>query len=487
MPALSSALAFKRLMESDSALSMLRADNLPIMATILGTHLGKPGAVMPTDELHERIESDLEELRDYFDTGDKRGKAFCDDWRRKGILVRRPATAVRGEIYELSAAGFDAIRILDQLRTPPQTTTQSRLRSLSQAVHNLALETDPDQSRRLAQLEAEKRRIDRQIELIQQGNGDEAMLDDRMARERVSDILQQAAGLPGDFARVRARFEELNHELRVSILESDESQARVLDEIFRGVDLIASSDEGRTFAAFAKLLREPEHAASFDEDISRILDRDFAEQLNRDERQALRLLMRHMKTGARDVQQTLSEFARGLRNYVFSREFQTDRVLLALTREAMSQAASITDVCKPTTDIGITLELPSVRMTSVGNIQLHDPDEYITGDELGIAEAAEVDYRALVALARESEIDIVELVGNVNAAVEESGPVTVAEVLAQFPATQGVASVVGLVSLAVNHGECVPGESDTLEWVGLDDVARAATVARWRFTERIRA
>ena len=455
MPALSSALAFKRLMESDSALSMLRADNLPIMATILGTHLGKPGAVMPTDELHERIESDLEELRDYFDTGDKRGKAFCDDWRRKGILVRRPATAVRGEIYELSAAGFDAIRILDQLRTPPQTTTQSRLRSLSQAVHNLALETDPDQSRRLAQLEAEKRRIDRQIELIQQGNGDEAMLDDRMARERVSDILQQAAGLPGDFARVRARFEELNHELRV--------------------------------AAFAKLLREPEHAASFDEDISRILDRDFAEQLNRDERQALRLLMRHMKTGARDVQQTLSEFARGLRNYVFSREFQTDRVLLALTREAMSQAASITDVCKPTTDIGITLELPSVRMTSVGNIQLHDPDEYITGDELGIAEAAEVDYRALVALARESEIDIVELVGNVNAAVEESGPVTVAEVLAQFPATQGVASVVGLVSLAVNHGECVPGESDTLEWVGLDDVARAATVARCRFSERIRA
>ena len=93
----------------------------------------------------------------------------------------------------------------------------------------------------------------------------------------------------------------------------------------------------------------------------------------------------------------------------------------------------------------------------------------------------------MVALARESEIDIVELVGNVNAAVEEGGPVTVAEVLAQFPATQGVASVVGLVSLAVNHGECVPGESDTLEWVGLDDVARSATVARWRFTERIRA
>lgn len=487
MSVLSLALAFKRLIESDSALGMLRADNLPVMAAVLGTHLGKPGAAIPTDELHERIEADLDELRDYFELGDKRGKAFCDDWRRKGVLERRPASAARGEIYELSAAGFDAIRIIEQLRTPPTTTTQSRLVSLSQAVHNLAVETDPDQSRRLAQLEAEKNRIEQQIELIRQGEGERTLLDDRMASERVRDILQQATGLPGDFARVRGRFEELNHELRVSILESDESQSRVLDEIFRGVDLIASSDEGKTFAAFAALLREPEHAAMFDEDISQILDRDFAEGLSLEERQALRLLMRHMKIGARDVQQTLSEFTRGLRNYVFSREFQTDRALLVLTREALSQAASITSVCKPTTNMDITLELPSVRMTSVGDIHLHDPEEFVTGEELDIAQATDIDYSMLVALARESEIDVTELVDNVNAALDVHSPVTVAEVLAQFPATQGVASVVGLVSLAVNHGERVPGENDILDWVGFDEVGRSATVARWRFTERIRA
>ena len=487
---MSPALAYKRLIETDSALGMLRADNLPVMAAILGAHLGKPGAVIPTDELHELIDADLEELRGYFDLGEnreKRGKALCDGWRRRGVIVRRPASGSRGEIYELSAAGFDAIRVIEQLRIPPQTATQSRLMSLSQAVHNLAVETDPDQSRRLAQLEAEKQRIEREIELIRQGDGDSAVIDERTARERVGDILHQAAGLPGDFARVRARFEELNHQLRVSILGSEESQSRVLDEIFRGVDLIASSDEGKTFAAFAALLRDTEHAAGFNDDISQILDRDFAAGLSVSDRQELRMLMRHMKNGTRDVQQTLSEFARGLRNYVFSREFQADRALLVLTRDAIAQAVEIAEVCKPTMDMGIRLELSSMQLTSVGEVLLHDPDEYVTGDELGIAEPADIDYSALVALARESEIDVAELAGNVNTALAEKGPVTIAEVLERFPATQGVASVVGLVSLAANHGEELPGEFEVLQWVGLDEVERSARVPRFRFGERIHA
>lgn len=488
---LSPALAYKRLLNSDSALGMLRADNLPVMAAVLGAHLGRPGVHVPTDTLHELIDTDLEELRDHFDLGNRTAKAYCDDWRHKGVLIRRPASDVRGEVYELSAAGFDAIRIIEQLHTPPKTATESRLVSLSQALRRLAIETDPDSSRRLEALEAEKARIDEEIQRLREADPASQVLDTKQAIERTLDILQQVQGLPTDFARVRARFQELNHELRMSVLISEDSQSAVLDEIFRGVDLIASSDEGRTFEAFAALLRDPELAAALNDDILQILDRKFARELDTADRQALRSLMSDMKAGAGEVTNALSEFARGLRNYVYSREFQRDRAMLTLTREAFAQAAELSTRCKPTTDIGLDLELSALPMSSVGELSLHDPEEYITGAELSESVPHDLDFETLVAAARETEIDMTELVRNVNCVLDQVAEASVADVLSKFPATQGLASVIGLLSLSFNYGAPASEEpagtpsEETAVWQGTDGIDRTATIPRYIFTEEI--
>ncbi|MDN5806200.1 MAG: DUF3375 domain-containing protein [Brevibacterium sp.] len=485
MSALSSALAYRRVLDANATLRMLRADHLPIMAATLGTHLGRPGTRLSTEDLHESIDSDLEELRDHFDLSMRTAKAYCDDWRRSEILVRRPATAARGETYELSAAGFDAIRMLEQLRTPPQTATESRLVSLAQSVRQLAIDTDPDSSRRLASLRAERDRIDAEIARVRRGDPRSIVLDRRRANERVGDILAQAQGLPADFARVRARFEELNQELRISILAAEDSQSQVLDEVFRGVDLIESSDEGRTFSAFSALVRDPEQAAAFDEDIAAILDRDFSATLSAETRRSLRTLMRQMKDGSREVSDILSEFARGLRRYVHSHEFQRDRVMRTLIQDALAAAAPVSQVRKPYDDLGVDLELSSVALASVGEVVLHDPDEFDAGAELGEAEETEIDFAELIAVARESEIDFSELGDNVNRAIQGLNQVSVAEVLDRFPATQGLASVVGLLSLASTYGTVEPGSRDRLRWVGVDGIARSATIRRHYFTESI--
>ncbi|MGO2034899.1 MAG: DUF3375 domain-containing protein [Brevibacterium sp.] len=485
MSALSSALAYRRLLESNATLRMLRADNIAIMAATLDAHLGRPGTRLNTEDLHESIDADLEELRDHFDLSLKTAKAYCDDWRRAEILVRRPATSARGETYELSAAGFDAVRILEQLRTPPQTATESRLVSLAQSVRQLAIDTDPDSSRRLASLAAERDRIDAEIARVRRGDPRSVVLDRRRANERVGDILQQAQGLPADFARVRARFEELNQELRVSILAAEDSQSQVLDEVFRGVDLIESSDEGRTFSAFSALVRDPEQAAAFDEDIAAILDRDFSATLSLETRRALRTLMRAMKDGSREVSDILSEFARGLRRYVHSHEFQRDRVMRTLIQEGLAAAAPVAKVRRPYDDIGIDLELSSVALASVGEVVLHDPAEFDAGEELGEAAESEVDFAELIAVARESEIDFAELSENINTVVGETAEASVAEVLDRFPATQGLASVVGLLSLASTHGNVDPESRELLEWSGIDGIGRTALIRRHYFTEGI--
>ena len=485
MSALSSALAYRRLLESDATLRMLRADNLAVMAGTLDAHLGRPGTRMNTEDLHESIDADLEELRDHFDLSQRTAKAYCDDWRRAEILVRRPATAARGETYELSAAGFDAIRMLEQLRTPPQTATESRLVSLAQSVRQLAIDTDPDTSRRLDALRAQRDRIDAEIARVRRSDPRSVVLDRRRASERVNDILQQAQSLPADFARVRARFEELNQDLRVSILAAEEDRSQVLDDIFRGVDLIESSDEGQTFSAFSALVRDPEQTAAFDEDITAILDRDFSATLPLETRRSLRTLMRQMKDGSREVSDILTEFARGLRRYVHSHEFQRDRAMRNLLQEGLSAAVPASALVRPYDDVGVELELSSSTLGSLGEVVLHDPAEFDAGAELAEAEDAEIDFAELLAVARESEIDFSELSDNINHALQDAEAASVGEILDRFPATQGLASVVGLLSLANTHGEVDPDEREVLTWSGIDGTGRTATIRRHYFTEGI--
>jgi hypothetical protein len=487
MSALASALSFRRLVDSSATLRMLRADHVAVMAAILGEHLGAPGARIDTVDLHELVDDDLFELRDHFDLSGRSAKAYCDDWRGAGILIRRPATDSRGETYELSAAGFDALRILEQLEEPQTTVTESRLVALATSLHQLAIDTDPDTGRRLRALESQRRRIDAEIARIRKGDAKARVLGGKRAKERVIDVLNQAQGMPADFARVRARFEELNHELRTRILEADELHGSVLDEVFHGMDLIEDSEEGRTFAAFSSFVRDPEQSAAFEEDISAILSRDFAQDLPLRSRQALRSLMRDMKDGSRVVQGVLTEFARGLRRYVHSHEYMSDRAMRSLLQEALAQAVPARLEVRPFTPVGEEMELSSMRMSSVGALILHDPADFDTGQTLDEAEAVTVDFAALSAIARESEIDFDELTDNVNAVLGDGGgsPASVAEVLEHHPATQGVASVIGLISLAATQGEIDMDAAEELSWHGTDGVLRRAVVQRHVFTKEV--
>ncbi|GAB4005993.1 DUF3375 domain-containing protein [Nocardioides ultimimeridianus] len=482
MSALASALAYQRLVTEHASLRMLRADHAAVAAALLAAHLGKPGARLAADDLYELIDADLEVLRDHFELP-QTARAYCDAWRRDGFIVRRPSVGTRGETLELSPEGHVALRVFAQLDEPRSTVTQSRLLSLAQAVRQLAIDTDPEADRRLTALHAERDRIDEAIARIK--TGDFEVLDNRSSLERVNEVLLQAQDLPADFAGVRSRFEQLNHELRARILEVDDAQSSVLDDVFRGVDLIESSDEGQTFSAFSMLIRDPERSSALDSDLSAVLDRDFVRTLSPEARRTLRSLVHDLKHNSREVHAVLTEFARGLRRYVYSQEFQRDRALRDALQEALAAAVPASRQVRPTSAFGQDIELSSLRLSSVGEINVHDPTEYDTGTALGDAEAGTVDLIALAAIARESEIDFTELIDNVNLVVAQRRQVSVGEVLGLRPATQGLASIVGLLSLATTYGEVDPLHTEHLDWLGADGVAREADVVVHTFSEAI--
>lgn len=482
MSALATALAYRRLVADHATLSMLRADHAAVVAALLSTHLGKPGARLAADDLYELIDADLEVLRDHF-VLPQTARAYCDAWRRDGFIIRRPSAGTRGETIELSPEAHVALRVFAQLDEPRSSVTQSRLLSLAQAVRQLAIDTDPEADRRLASLHAERDRIDEEIARIKAG--DFEVLDSRSSLERVNEVLLQAQDLPADFAGVRSRFEQLNHELRARILDVDDTQSSVLDDVFRGVDLIESSDEGQTFRAFSMLIRDPERSSALESDLSAVLGREFVRALSPEARRTLRSLVHDLKRNSREVHAVLTEFARGLRRYVYSQEFQRDRALRDALQEALAAAVPASRQVRPTSAFGQDIELSSLRFSSVGEITVHDPTEYDTGASLADAEAGTVDLIALAAIARESEIDFTELIDNVNLVVAERRPVSVGEVLGFRPATQGLASIIGLLSLATTYGEVDPLHTEHLGWLGADGVAREADVAVHTFSEAI--
>lgn len=383
---------------------------------------------------------------------------------------------------KLTPAARQGLRVLEQLLAPRASTTESRLVTLLSALHQLALDTDPDTSRRLSALRAEQQALATRIERISTGEDD--VLDGRRAKERLDDVLAQAADLPVDFARVRARFAELNQDLRRRILTDEGLPGDVLDNVFRGVDLISSSDEGQTFEAFSRMVRDPAMATTFDADIRAVLDREFATTLPASTRRAVRDLSRTLQEGSASVQDTLTEFARGLRRYVLSQEYHRDRRLHTDLREALSAAAEAAPATRPYRQTGRNLELTGMSLRSIGEVSLHDPREFDVGPALEDASVSTVDIATLHELARETEIDFTELRENVNHVLEGQDSATVADVLERRPATQGVASIVGLLSLAAHHGTAEEEFIDLLVWP-TEQGPRSAHVIRHRFIERL--
>ena len=468
-----------RVRADDVGWALFRADNSALIAGLLGTHLGDERRRLPDVELYELLDADLDALRDPDLDLPMTAQGYCADWLASGYLVRRPLLGARGESLELSPGALNAIVTLRQLVAPRQSVTESRLQSVSTQLSRLAIDTDPDFGRRLTQLELERSRIDAEIERVRAGDVD--VLDDQRALERVRDILAQAQEMPSDFARVRAEFDDLNRRLREWILDSEASHRPVLEDVFRGVDLIAESDEGRTFAAFSALVLDPDLGDDFDDSLNQLLSRAFSTQLSAADRQFLRRFIPMLKDHAVEIHTVMTNFARGLRRYVQTQEFQRDRALRQLMRDALAQALEVKDKVKPYSDTGLHLQLSAVAITSVGNLSLHDPSEFDASEEVLSNEPTVVDLAALRLLARETEIDFAELVDAVDRAVLTRGPCSVAEVLELHPATQGVASVIGLLALAASHGVVERDAIEAIAWTGTDGVRRSAHILVHRF------
>ena len=484
-------------MQSDQVVwKLLRAKNAPAVIAILDTHLGGSDRRLPVPELINLVEADLEELRFRADMEFSRSaQAYCEQWRADGYLVRRPVAQARQETYELSAGAVSAISIAKRLIEPHRIATQSRLNTIINQINSLALAIDLNEESRRAFLIEERSRIDEQLKQLDEGTFE--VLDGEKAVEQAYDILSLAREVPDDFVKVRDDFELINKSLHAKIVNFEDGHREVLEDIFSGVDQIGQSPSGRSFKGFYALLRDISLTESLQDNIDAILDSGFAEALSTDDRHFLRDLLNTFVEQGQEVNATMTAFARGLRRFVQNQDYQHDRRLKQELDQALGKSHALMDALPVNIRVGAALDLTSLGSAPISRMTLKNPAESLAAPAAGIEviEAQTVTLEQLRQIARETEIDFQELLQNVGrclaqaragaganagAGQERLASVSVGAVLEQFPATQGLASVVGLVVLALEQGRAGDG-FETVHWQARTGGWHHANIERWEF------
>jgi hypothetical protein len=158
--------------------------------------------------------------------------------------------------------------------------------------------------------------------------------------------------------------------------------------------------------------------------------------------------------------------SRSLRHFVLSRQYEEHRRLRQLIQRCQSLAVQVSAHHRPEAPMGLELTRIGMQIRSIAALRLHNPGEGRVPSEFERHDTGEVDFAELAAQARESDIDFDELRSNVITTLRHAdGPVTAAQVLDAHPASQGLASIVGLMVLGAEHGDTATDDTEcvTLE------------------------
>jgi hypothetical protein len=205
--------------------------------------------------------------------------------------------------------------------------SESRLTTILDAVHRWAVEADPDETTRIAALDAEITRLAAERDRIASG-GEIAAADDERMQEGYSDLVDLIDQLPGDFRRVEEALDRMHEQMVRDFRAEERPKGEVLGEyLAASAHLARQTREGRAFEGALTVLSDENLLEAFREDLRSIMAHPFARELTADERAAFVQADAVLRRGLRDVQM------RQRRAYSAGSERELTRALRALEQE----------------------------------------------------------------------------------------------------------------------------------------------------------
>jgi Protein of unknown function (DUF3375) len=423
---------------------LLRSEFAPLVASFLHrVFVGPNVRGMAEADLAEALEDELFALRQ--ERGDEAyprpALEYLNDWAGpdKGWLRKYYLPGTDEPQFDLTPATEKAITWLGQLAERGFVGTESRLLTLFELLRQMSEGSEPDPTKRAAELVKRREEIDREIARVSAGHV--TILDETALRDRFQQFLQLARELLGDFREVEHNFRQLDRRVREQITLWQGAKGELLERIMGERDAIADSDQGKSFRAFWEFLMSSRRQEELTALLERVLALPAVVDLKPDAR-TRRVHYDWLEAGDH-TQRTVARLSQQLRRFLDDRAWLENRRIMEILHRIESRALHLRATPPPDGLMAIaepkaTIELPLERplftpaaKTRIAEIVFED----------GVVE---IDPAALFA---QVVVDKPRLARNIRRHLQAAARISLRELIAEEPLERGLAELVTYLQL----------------------------------------
>ena len=436
--------------------------------------------IIAQDELVAKLDDELFALRETTtsDSFPRNALEYLNDWadNDRGWLRKFYPPGSDEPHFDLTPAAEKAIAWLESLLQRSFVGTESRLLTLFDLLRQMVTGSEESAEKRIAELEEQKKAIDREIERIHSGDLD--ILDDTALRERFQQVSSMARELLGDFREVEQNFRQLDQDLREKIATWEGSKGQLLESIFGERDAITDSDQGKSFRAFWDFLMSPTRQEELSELLDKVFSFDSVASMHADVR--LKRIHYDMLEAGEHTQKTVARVSRQLRRYLDNQAYLENKRIMQLLKNIEVSALSVRDSLPRGNFTALdnpspSLQLPMDRTLFSPPLRPVIKAEVLQGSEEEITASA---------LFEQIVVDRDKLQANIRKVLQSKKQATLAEILEAFPAQHGLAEIVTYFSIASVDDKATYDDTRTEEitWQGRGESRRRARLPLIIFT-----
>lgn len=457
---------------------LLRSNNAALVLSFLGrVFVDNNASNLPATVLIAELDEELYALKQRLGENSfpKPAAAYLDDWASPdhGWLRKYYPAGSDEARFDLAPAVEKALLWVRDLPAREFIGTESRLNIIFELLRQMVFGADDDPGRRLAELRRRRAEIDEEIARAERG--EVTMLDAVSQRDRYQQFARTARELLADFREVEENFRRLDRSLREQIAGWAGSKGALLDEALGSRNSIAESDQGRSFQAFYDFLLSHHKQAELTELLERL---QRIEDLDHQDGRLGRIHFDWIDASER-TQATVRLLSDQLRRFLDDQVWLENRRVFDLLHAIETKALLVRE--QPNPAVGMELDDSGIAVSMPMERPLHRRTRR-TPLESESMEHGNDDFDSS-AMLNQLYVDRDLLAQRVLSSLGRRDQIGLGEVVAGDPLDQGLAELVGYLSLKEPGLTVIfdEGRREQIEW-SAGEVERVADLPAVNFS-----
>lgn len=433
-------------LDNSPSLKSLRSPHAPLIFSFLYQQFKQEQRIIaPYQDLVDSLDTVLEEINaQQAGAFPRSARNYLDDWSKEQRLLRIYPGRQGEWLVELTPDAERAIRWLEELRQRAFVGTESRFRSIFSTLNEIVTNSSTDPEQRLNYLRAQQEVLQREIDEIQR-TGEVRRLNATQIRERYQQTNENALRLLSDFAAVEQNFRDLARSIQQAALRPDLQKGTVVGEVLDADEALENSDEGRSFRAFWQFLLSPAQKDEFTRLIA--VTQSLPELADVRQNAILPGLTRRLLDAGHKVVESNQQLAEQLRRMLDEQMIAESQRVRELCAQIKQMAFAHVQHPPPQEGFFMVEIEPEVHLLM--DRPLWSPAEVtqFTSPPVEFS-TPELDLSVLQVLYSQYYVDEAVLEERLLELLETRESLTLADVLARYPATKGVGEILAYLRLA---------------------------------------